>query len=65
VHNTRALGCGRVLDNFPRVIGKLAGMVDRFTTTLDCVDQTFIADDLLDRLPAPPRSGPPGSAGST
>ena len=38
VHNTRALRCGRVLDNFPTIIGKLAGMVDRFTTTLDCVD---------------------------
>ena len=38
VHNTKALRCGRVLDNFPTIIGKLAGMVDRFTTTLDCVD---------------------------
>ena len=57
MHNTRALRCGRVLDNFPRIIGKLAGMVDRFTTTLDCVDTTFIADDLLDRLPAPAQIG--------
>jgi hypothetical protein len=32
-------------------------MVDRFTTTLDCVDHTFIADDLLDRLPASARIG--------
>jgi DNA-binding transcriptional ArsR family regulator len=57
VHNTRALRCGRVLANFPTIIGKLAGMVDRFTTTLDCVDHTFIADDLLDRLPAPAQVG--------
>ena len=57
MHNTRALRCGRVLDNFPRIIGKLAGMVDRFTTTLDCVDHTFIADDLLDRLPTPAQVG--------
>src|SRR6478672_454521 len=57
VHNTRALRCGRVLDNFPTIIGKLAAMVDRFTTTLDCVDHTFIGDDLLDRLPAPARIG--------
>ena len=57
VHNTRALRCGRVLDNFPTIIGRLAGMVDRFTTTLDCVDHTFIADDLLDRLPAPAQLG--------
>jgi hypothetical protein len=57
VHNTRALRCGRVLDNFPTIIGKLAGMVDRFCTTLDCVDHTFIGDDLLDRLPAPAQVG--------
>ena len=57
VHNTRALRCGRVLDNFPIIIGRLAGMVDRFTTTLDCVDTTFIADGLLDRLPAPVQLG--------
>ena len=57
VHNTKALRCGRVLDNFPQIIGKLASMVDRFTTTLDCVDTTFIADDLLDRLPAPAQIG--------
>jgi len=57
VHNTRALRCGRVLDNFPTIIGKLAAMVDRFTTTLDCVDHSFIGDDLLDRLPEPTRIG--------
>ena len=57
VHNTKALRCGRVLDNFPIIIGRLASMVDRFTTTLDCVDTTFIADGLLDRLPAPAQLG--------
>ena len=40
VHNTKALRCGRVLDNFPHIIARLVGMVDRFTTTLDCVDTT-------------------------
>jgi hypothetical protein len=57
VHNTRQLGCGRVLDHFPTIIGRLAGMVDRFTTTLDCVDVTYIGDDLLDRLPAAAQVG--------
>ena len=57
VHNTRALRCGRVLDNFPTIIDRLAGMVDRFTTTLDCVDHTFIGDGLLDQLPAPAQIG--------
>jgi hypothetical protein len=46
-----------VLDNFPTIIGKLAGMVDRFCTTLDCVDHTFIADGLLDELPSPAQVG--------
>jgi hypothetical protein len=49
--------CGRVLDNFPTIIGRLAGMVDRFTTTLDCVDVTYIGDQLLDQLPAPTQLG--------
>jgi hypothetical protein len=57
VHNTRALRCGRVLDNFPTIIARLAAMVDRFTTTLDCVDTTFTGDGLLDRLPAPAQLG--------
>jgi hypothetical protein len=46
-----------VLDNFPTIIGRLAGMVDRFTTTLDCVDVTYIGDQLLDQLPAPTQLG--------
>ena len=57
MHNTRALRCGRVLDNFPTIIARLAAMVDRFCTTLDCVDVTFIGDDLLDRLPTPAQIG--------
>jgi hypothetical protein len=57
VHNAKALHCGRVLDHFPQIIARLAGMVDRFTTTLDCVDVTFIDDGLLDRLPAPSQLG--------
>ena len=32
-------------------------MVDRFCTTLDCVDVTFIADGLLDELPTPAQIG--------
>ncbi|MGH3780848.1 MAG: hypothetical protein ACRDRO_09535 [Pseudonocardiaceae bacterium] len=57
VHNTKQLRCGRVLDRFPEIIGRLAGMVDRFATTLDCVDVTFIGDGLLDQLPLPSQIG--------
>jgi hypothetical protein len=51
VHNTRELGCGRVLERFPEIIGRLAGMVERFCTTLDCVDAGFVTDQTLDELP--------------
>ena len=56
-HNTKALRCGRILDRFPDIITRLAGMVDRFATTLDCVDVTFIGDGLLDQLPLPAQIG--------
>jgi len=57
VHNTRALGCGRVLERFPEIVTRLAAMVDRFTTMLDCVDIGFIPDGILDQLPAPSQIG--------
>ena len=54
-HNTKQLGCGRVLDKFPEIVTRLAGMVKRFCTTLDCVDTGFLPDDTLDELPLPSR----------
>ncbi len=57
VHNTKALHTGRVLDKFPAIVTRLAGMVDRFTTMLDCVDIGFLPDGILDQLPAPSHLG--------
>jgi hypothetical protein len=57
VHNTKELRCRRSLDNFPEIITRLAGMADRFATTLDCADISFIADGTLDELPSPSRLG--------
>ena len=37
--------------------GHLAGMAERFATTLDCADITFIADGTLDELPLPTELG--------
>lgn len=51
VHNTRALHCGRVLEKFGEIVTRLAAMVDRFTTMLDCVDIGFLPDRTLDELP--------------
>jgi hypothetical protein len=57
VHNTRALHTGRSLENFPQITARLAGMVDRFTSMLDCVDLGFLPDGLLDQLPVPSQIG--------
>jgi hypothetical protein len=57
VHNTRQLGCGRVLERFPQIVPRLAGMTERFCTTLDCVTTGFLPDGTLDQLPLPSRIG--------
>jgi hypothetical protein len=57
VHNTRELRCRRSLENFPEIITRLAGMAERFATTLDCADVAFLADTTLDDLPLPSRIG--------
>jgi hypothetical protein len=57
VHNTRELRCRRSLDNFPEIITRLAGMAERFATTLDCADVSFLPDGMLDDLPLPSRIG--------
>ena len=56
-HNTKQLRCGRILEKFPEIIGKLAGMTGRFCTALDCVDVGFLPEDTLDQLPLPSRIG--------
>ena len=57
VHNARDLGCGRVVAHFPTIVVRLHDMLERFLTTLDCVDVAFISDDTLDQLPLPSRLG--------
>jgi hypothetical protein len=52
-HNTKALGAGRVLDRFPGIVARLTGVLERFCTTLDCVDATFVPDGTLAQLPPP------------
>jgi hypothetical protein len=64
-HNTRALGCGRMLTKFPEIVTRLAGMLDRFTTMLDCVDIAFLPDHTLDQLPVPSQIGATRVGGST
>ena len=63
-HNTRQLGCGRLLTKFPDIVARLTGMLERFTTALDCVDIGFIPDRLLTVSRNPPRSDPERTAGA-
>ena len=56
-HNTKALKVGRVLDRFPEIVGRLAGMLQRFCTTLDCVYVAFVSDGILDDLAQPSTIG--------
>ena len=63
VHNTKELRCRRSLENFAQIITLLhvAGMADRFATTLDCADIGFLPDGVLTEAAA---AGRPGGAGN-
>jgi hypothetical protein len=50
-HNTRELKCGRLLNRFPEVACRLKAILERFANALSCIDQCFIADDMLEQLP--------------
>jgi DNA-binding transcriptional ArsR family regulator len=56
-HNVTELDCGRSLEKFPRIIAELKGMLERFMQSLSCIDQCFIPDDTLERLPEPSVAG--------
>jgi hypothetical protein len=57
VHNAKELGCGRVLERFPDIVGRLAAMAERFATALDCASVGFLSDHILDHLPASTQIG--------
>jgi hypothetical protein len=56
-HNTQELNCGRSLDKFPEVVSRLKAILERFADALSCIDQCFITDDMLERLPVASRVG--------
>jgi hypothetical protein len=57
VHNTRELGCGRVIAKFPLIVARLKAILDRALGTLQWMDRAFVADETLDQLPAPAQLG--------
>src|SRR5215469_15584943 len=56
-HNTQELDCGRSLEKFPEIVRRLKAVLERFLEALSSIDQCFIADDLLERLPAASQVG--------
>jgi len=56
-HNVQELDCGRSVEKFPRMVAELKGILERFMQALSCIDQCFIADDTLERLPEPSTVG--------
>src|ERR1039458_5961556 len=60
VHNTKELRCRRSLENFPEIITRLAGMAERFCTTVDCVDISFLNNRASMSCRRPPGSAGPG-----
>jgi len=51
VHNTKELGCGRVIDRYCKIAAALRTLLERFLTVPDCVDAAFVADETPDQLP--------------
>jgi hypothetical protein len=56
-HNIREFQCGRLLDKFPEIVGRLNGMLERFMQALSCIDRCFIGGEMLERLPLAARVG--------
>ena len=57
VHNTEELQCGRSLEKFPQIVVQAKDILERFVDALSCIDQCFIADSMLEQLPAPSQVG--------
>src|SRR6185437_2777515 len=43
--------CGRSLDKFPEVVSRLKSVLERFADALSCIDECFIADEMLEHIP--------------
>lgn len=52
-HNVADLKCGRLLEKFPEVVGKLSELLGRFFEALRCVDVAWISDKSIEELPTP------------
>ncbi len=51
VHNTKALGCGKVIERFGRIVDSLKAILERFLSVLRSVDVSFIDIGKLESWP--------------
>lgn len=56
-HNTRELGCGRVLPQYAKIVSKLRSILERFVGLLAELDMPWISDDTIEQLPRPSQRG--------
>jgi hypothetical protein len=57
VHNTGDLPYTRQLCDFPKIVGRMQGMLENFLNALYCIEASFIADETLEKLPEASRVG--------
>jgi hypothetical protein len=56
-HNAAELGCGRILERLPEIIGRLRACAKRFCDTLDATSVGYLSAAVLDELPRPTTLG--------
>lgn len=57
VHNTKALGCGRVLEKFGSITSTLFNLLERFLNSLRRVDHAFVSVDDWEHMNTPSQVG--------
>lgn len=62
-HDSKELRCGKALQNAPRMVAALRGMVDRFLNLAQYAHQAFLDEGALDELPQPTLRGKQRLAG--
>jgi hypothetical protein len=53
VHNAAETPFRRALVDFPKIVGWMRGVLERFLDALHCIEVCFISDDQLEKLPEP------------
>ena len=57
VHNASETPFRRSLVDFPKIVGWMKGVLERFLDALHCIEVCFISDDMLEKLPEPSMVG--------